>query len=146
LEIATIGFTKRSAQDFFGQLSRAGIQRLIDVRIHPGSQLSAFTKRSDLPYFLRELVGVTYEWLPSLAPTEELLRSYRRKETTWDEYSRDYLELIRHRGVEAQVSRMGFESLRTALLCSEHDASRCHRRLAAEYLADCWGDVIIKHL
>ncbi|MFI8594325.1 DUF488 family protein [Microbacterium sp. NPDC078428] len=32
------------------------------------------------------------------------------------------------------------------LLCSEASPDRCHRRLAAEYLASAWGDTGIVHL
>jgi hypothetical protein len=55
MQIFTIGFTKRSAADFFGTLRRAGIQRLLDVRLNNSSQLAGFTKASDLPFFLKEI-------------------------------------------------------------------------------------------
>ena len=32
------------------------------------------------------------------------------------------------------------------LLCSEATPEHCHRRLVAEYLRDCWGNLEIKHL
>ena len=48
MEIFTIGFTKKNAEQFFGTLSRTGIMRLIDVRLNNGSQLAGFTKRDDL--------------------------------------------------------------------------------------------------
>jgi len=32
------------------------------------------------------------------------------------------------------------------LLCSEATPHHCHRRLAAEYLAEHWADVTIEHL
>ena len=48
----SIGFTKRSAEEFFGALKRAGVERLIDVRLNNVSQLAGFTKRDDLAYFL----------------------------------------------------------------------------------------------
>jgi uncharacterized protein (DUF488 family) len=57
MEVYTIGFTQRRAADFFGALKRAGVKRLLDVRLNNSSQLAGFTKREDLPYFLRELCG-----------------------------------------------------------------------------------------
>ncbi len=54
MEIYTIGFTKKSAGEFFDILKRAGIRRLIDVRRNNTSQLAAFTKRDDLQFFLGE--------------------------------------------------------------------------------------------
>ena len=53
----TIGFTQKSAAEFFGALKDAGVRRLLDVRLSNSSQLAGFTKRDDLPYFLRELCG-----------------------------------------------------------------------------------------
>ena len=53
MEIATIGFTRWTAEDFFGTLRRSGIRRLIDVRRNNTSQLAAFAKRDDLAFFLR---------------------------------------------------------------------------------------------
>ena len=40
VEIYTIGFTQKSAAEFFGILRRAGIRRLIDVRLNNTSQLA----------------------------------------------------------------------------------------------------------
>ena len=51
----TIGFTKRAAADFFTALRQAEIRRLLDVRLHNASQLAGFTKRDDLPFFLKVL-------------------------------------------------------------------------------------------
>ena len=56
MEIFTIGFTQRSARDFFGALKHAGIKRLIDVRLHNSSQLAGFSKSDDLAYFLPGIV------------------------------------------------------------------------------------------
>ena len=44
VHLFTIGFTKRTAADFFGTLRQAGIQRLLDVRLNNSSQLAGFTK------------------------------------------------------------------------------------------------------
>jgi uncharacterized protein (DUF488 family) len=53
MEVYTIGFTQKTAEQFFGLLKDAGIRRLLDVRLNNSSQLSGFTKREDLEYFLR---------------------------------------------------------------------------------------------
>ena len=55
MEICTIGFTKKSAGEFFGLLRSAKIGRLVDVRLNNVSQLAGFTKRDDLAFFVREL-------------------------------------------------------------------------------------------
>jgi uncharacterized protein (DUF488 family) len=145
MEIATIGFTKYSAEVFFGRLKEAGIQQVLDVRAHNVSQLAGFAKRDDLRFFLRELCEATYQHEPLLAPTEDLLRAYRSKAIGWADYEKRFLELMDIRAVAEKVPPEVF-SPRTALLCSEHTADRCHRRLVAEFLRDRWADVSITHL
>jgi len=145
MEIYTIGFAKKSAEQFFETIRREQIQQLVDVRIHNSSQLAGFTKSGDLPYFLDRLSGASYRHEPLLAPTAELLSSYRSKKVKWDEYETEFLRLLESRHVESVLSREDFEK-KTVLLCSEATASKCHRRLVVEYLSRFWPDVKAKHL
>jgi uncharacterized protein (DUF488 family) len=145
VEIYTIGFTQKTAAQFFGVLRQRGIRRLIDVRLNNSSQLAAFTKRDDLEYFLRELCGAEYLHEPSLAPTKEILDAYKGKEISWEEYERRFRELLCQRAVETMLNRRMFD-VPAVLLCSEPTAQRCHRRLVAEYLAEKWGGATIVHL
>lgn len=146
MEIFTIGFTKTTAENFFGRLKSSGIERLLDVRLNNKSQLAGFAKRDDLAYFLRELVGAGYEHAPQLAPTQEILDAYKKKGAMpWVEYEERFLALMRARSIEDTLDLADFER-RTVLLCSEDTPDRCHRRLVAEYLADRWKDVQIIHL
>lgn len=145
MEICTIGFTKKTAADFFGILKRARIKRLVDVRLNNTSQLAAFAKRDDLAYFLKEICGIEYLHEPLLAPTEEIIRSYRDKEITWDEYEKRFSALLEARKVEELIDKRGFD-VPTVLLCSEPEAEHCHRRIVAEYLAAKWGGMTITHL
>lgn len=145
MEIHTIGFTKRSAADFFGTLKRAGISRLVDIRLHNTSQLAGYTKKDDLTYFMREICNAEYVHQPLLAPTETLLSDYRKKKITWSDYERMFMDLMREREIHLQIPRSLFD-FPAVLLCSEDKPIRCHRRLVAEYLRDTWGDVQIKHL
>jgi uncharacterized protein (DUF488 family) len=145
VEIYTIGFTQTTAEHFFGRLKGAGIQRLLDVRLNNSSQLAGFAKAKDLPYFLHELVGATYEHEPLLAPTQELLDEYKKRKGDWKSYERRFLDLMAERRIERTLSPAEF-GLPTALLCSEATAEHCHRRLVCEYLDDRWSDVRPVHL
>lgn len=145
MEIYTIGFTQKSAAEFFGALRRAGIRQLIDVRLNNTSQLAAFTKRDDLQYFLREICGADYHHEPMLAPTKEILGDYKKKQISWEEYETQYVDLLIERTAENTVDRGLFE-IPAVLLCSEPTPEHCHRRLAAEYLARKWGGLEIVHL
>jgi uncharacterized protein (DUF488 family) len=145
VEIYTIGFTQTTAEHFFGRLKAAGIRRLLDVRLNNSSQLAGFAKARDLPYFLGELVGASYQHDPRLAPTARLLEDYKKRKGDWSHYERDFMELMAEREIERVISPNDFE-ISTALLCSEATAERCHRRLVCEYLAQYWPNVRPIHL
>jgi uncharacterized protein (DUF488 family) len=146
VEIYTIGFTQTTAERFFGRLKAAGIERLLDVRLNNQSQLAGFAKSKDLPFFLRELVGATYEHDPRLAPDHAILDAYKkRKDMPWSEYEARFLTLMRQRAIERKLDPVSFETP-TALLCSEATAERCHRRLVVDYLSGHWPDVRAIHL
>jgi len=133
LTIYTIGFTKKSAEEFFETLRNSGAKHLLDIRLNNKSQLTGFTKRDDLCYFLKRLVNMEYHELPELAPEGSILKEYRRTKD-WGEYARSYMELIRNRQSEKRISPKLLEE-GIVLLCSEPKADYCHRRLAVEYLA-----------
>jgi uncharacterized protein (DUF488 family) len=145
VEIYTIGFTQTTAERFFKRLADAGVARLLDVRLNNTSQLAGFAKAKDLPYFLQELVGATYEHEPMLAPTQELLDEYKKRKGDWNTYERQFLDLLASRGIESALSIGDFHAP-TALLCSEASADHCHRRLVCEYLAERWPDLRPVHL
>lgn len=145
MAVYTIGFTKKSAAEFFGALKRAGVKRLLDVRLSNSSQLAAFTKKDDLAYFLHEILGADYKHEPLLAPTRELLDRYRKQRGSWHDYEVAFLDLMKERGIESRLDRAVFDGP-TVLLCSEATAERCHRRLVLEYLRDHWGGLEIVHL
>ena len=141
----TIGFTKSSAERFFGRIGQAGVRRLVDIRLNNTSTLAGFTKRDDLEYFLRSILHVEYIHEPLLAPTPELLKAIQGKQIGWDEYATRYDALIEERDVASALDRATFEGP-TVLLCSEATAEQCHRRLAAEHLSRAWGGLEIAHL
>jgi uncharacterized protein (DUF488 family) len=145
MEVCSIGFTQKTAEQFFNILRRAGIRRLLDVRRNNVSQLAGFTKRDDLQFFLKEICGADYRHEPLLAPTQEMLDEYKKNKGPWQEYEAKFLALMEDRRIEERIDRAMF-SVPTVLLCSEPTAEHCHRRLVLEYLRDKWGDLSITHL
>ncbi|MFI2236881.1 DUF488 family protein [Streptomyces chrestomyceticus] len=144
MKLYTIGFTKKSAENFFGLLREAGVSTLVDVRLNNVSQLSGFAKRDDLKYFLSELCSTQYIHRTDLAPTQHMLDDYKKRDVGWATYEAQFLDLMQSRHIENTVPRELLDN--AVLLCSEHGARHCHRRLVAEYLAQQWGDVSIEHL
>jgi uncharacterized protein (DUF488 family) len=145
MEVYTIGFTKKPASKFFEELRRVGIGQLLDVRLNNSSQLAGFTKRDDLTFFLREICDANYIHEPLLAPTSDILNSYKKKKITWEDYEKRFIELMIERRIEEKIKPSLFD-LPTVLLCSEATAEHCHRRLVLEYLQSKWGQFHIIHL
>jgi uncharacterized protein (DUF488 family) len=145
VEIFTIGFTQKSARQFFDILKANDIRRLLDIRLSNGGQLAGFTKSADLEYFLREICDIDYTHEPRLAPTKELLTGYRHGAYSWDDYERIFEQLLVDREIERTLDPTLFAE-RTVMLCSEPTPEQCHRRLVAEHLQRVWDDVSIHHL
>ena len=145
MTIYTIGFTKKSAEEFFKTLRNTGAKHLLDIRFNNMSQLVGFTKRDDLRYFLKRLVNMEYHEAPMLAPEGSILKEYR-KTGDWTTYEQRYLELLRQRHAEKYITSALFDE-GVVLLCSEAEPTHCHRRLAAEYLTHSMlAGANIKHL
>jgi uncharacterized protein (DUF488 family) len=145
LEVFTIGFTRTSAEHFFNRLVGAGVRKVIDVRVHNASQLAGFAKSGDLAWFLHELGGIGYEHVPALAPTGEMLKSYRAVKGSWDTYALQFRRLMAEREIERTFTPQVFAGV--CLLCSESTPHQCHRRLVCEYLNEKWNNILtVRHL
>jgi uncharacterized protein (DUF488 family) len=144
MRIFTIGFTKKSAEQFFARLKQPGLVRLVDARLNNVSQLAGFTKKNDLKFFLREICNIDYVHLPELAPSQHILDAYKKNGGDWGTYEREFLSLMSARQIENKVDKKLIEG--GCLLCSEATPEHCHRRLVAEYLRDKWGGFEIVHL
>jgi uncharacterized protein (DUF488 family) len=148
MKLFTIGFTRTSAEHFFARLKQAGVRKLVDVRLNRTSQLAGFAKAGDLAYFTRALCGIETEAMPELAPTAEMLATYRAARaagaaTAWPDYTRAFRDLIAERRIEI-LDRDQLDG--ACLLCSEALPHHCHRRIVAEYLREKWRDVEVVDL
>ena len=144
MKLFTIGFTRKTADRFFGLLSESGAERVVDVRLNNVSQLAGFAKKNDLAYFLNEICGMGYVHVPELAPTKHILDDYKKHNGDWSTYEDRFFALMRERRVESTVSREILTG--GCLLCSEDTPDHCHRRLVVEYLAQHWGQIDVTHL
>lgn len=144
IDLYTIGFTNKSAEQFFGLLRANHINVLVDTRVNNVSQLSGFAKGNDLEFFAHEIGGMAYRHRLDFAPTKELLNRYRANQLSWSEYETEYLNLLDIRKIGQFIN---VEELhQNCLLCSEHTPEHCHRRLLAEYLQHRFNGIQIHHL
>ena len=134
MNIYTIGFTRKGAEEFFGTLRSAGIKNVIDIRLQNTSQLAGFTKKEDLPYFLAEILAADYLHEPLLAPEETAFKAYRVGELDWKGLRRAYMKLAADRSMETVIDWKKVLKRRSVLLCSEPRAEHCHRQVLVEYL------------
>lgn len=145
MKIYTIGFTGKGAERFFTLLQKSGVTTVIDVRLNNSSQLAGFAKKNDLAYFLKAICGINYKHSPNLAPTEEILKGYKKGVITWREYEDRFNQLLAARHIERYFTPETLSDV--CFLCSEDTPEQCHRRLVAEYLRDHVDETIeIRHL
>ena len=140
----TIGFTKKSAEEFFGILQASSVGLIADIRLNPFGHLAGFTKQRDLKYFLR-FFDIEYEHWETFAPTEELRRTYR-SDKNWEKYKKGYQLLIDKRRAFETLDPRLFEQKRVCLLCSETIPERCHRSLVAEMIQKGCSKIQVVHL
>jgi uncharacterized protein (DUF488 family) len=131
-KIFTIGANGKTAEEFFGLLMDAGVQRIVDIRRRNNGQIQGFTKMSHLPYFLREIAKIDYVHMPDLAPTNDLLDAWRNADITWRQYVARFTPTLRRHKLETLFKTDSMDGI--CLLCTEPTTEHCHRRLVAEYL------------
>lgn len=141
MKLYTIGYSKKSAEEFFDLLRDNNIKRVVDIRRHNTNQLAGFTKQDDLAWFLKVIADIDYEHVLELAPSEDLMHAYRKEHLSFDEFADQLRAQFKEREMPTKAA---FDH--AALLCSEADPSTCHRLIAAQYLAEKWSGVDIIHL
>jgi uncharacterized protein (DUF488 family) len=147
MNIYTLGFTKKTAQEFFSILKENNISTLVDIRLNNTSQLAGFAKGNDLKYFLKEICNINYIHDTELAPTKEILDNYKNKKISWNEYENLFNKLLIQRHIKNHLAiKYNNKYEKFCFLCSELKPNNCHRRLVVEYILNNINDIKIKHL
>ena len=142
-EIYTIGFTRRTAEDFFETLQQKNIDEVVDVRLYNSSQLAGFTKFPDLEFFLRRISGINYFHDRELAPSKNLFDGYKEKIFDWFDYECEFAKLMYERKISDYIAKNYSAEKKYCLLCAEPSAQNCHRRLVAEKFAEVFDAEVI---
>lgn len=130
----TIGFTQKTAEQFFRLLAEAGVQKVSDIRENRAGQLQGFARFPDVAYFLQRIVGAEYVYEPLFAPTPEIRKAYGSTRD-WNQYETRFRQLMEERKAFEQIKPEDYQGS-VAFLCSEATPEKCHRRLVAEMLAE----------
>ena len=137
VKLRTVGHGAAEADALASLLSRAGVDRIVDVRSYPGSRRHPHFGRDRLAEWL-PAAGVAYSWEPRLggrrrpvpgsphsALGHEAFRAYADHMATADFAA----------GVDALLTLAGnHEPGAVAVMCAESLWWRCHRRLLADAL------------
>lgn len=144
MNIYTIGFTQKSAERFFQLLEVNNIKCVLDIRLNNSSQLAGFTKGTDLQYFLNKISGIKYYHDIMFSPTKQILNDYKKKKISWEEFEKQFSDLMFKRNIRDIVASKYINDLdKICLLCSEPKADKCHRRIVAEYLKAAFPELNI---
>lgn len=139
MKLFTVGYSKKSAEEFFDLLRDNDVKRVVDIRRHNTNQLAGFTKKDDLAWFLATIADIDYEHVLELAPSEELMHAYRKEGLPFEEFA----QKLRAEFDTREMPSLGRASV---LLCSEASPDTCHRLVAANYLAERDPDIEVVHL
>jgi uncharacterized protein (DUF488 family) len=123
--VFTVGHSNHSAEKFAGLLRRYGIEAVVDTRSHPYSRHAPHFNAPSLEEILSK-EGIGY------LPLGGELGGRPEEETYYDAKGRvDYTLVERSQPFLDGISRLEQEirDRAVALLCSEEDPTRCHRRL-----------------
>ena len=128
ITLYTIGFTKKSAEQFFELLKQNKVKMLVDVRISNGSQLAGFAKGNDLKYFVRAICNIDYKHITDFAPTKELLSKWRKEEVNWKQYTEIYTGLLKSRDI---IKKYILEKYNNRPDVTEDDIEECFKDIEA---------------
>lgn len=141
IKLFNIGFTQKTAEEFFGILKKNKIECMVDIRLNPNGQLSRFAFEKDLPFFLDKLVdGCKYVHRIDLAPTKELLKEVRDKDNPMSKdyklFEKAFIKQLKEKSRISNFVEQFNKYENVALLCSEPTNEKCHRRVVSEMLLD----------
>ena len=139
INLFNIGFTQKTAEEFFGILKKNKIDCLVDIRLNPNGQLSRFAFEKDLPFFLDKLAdGCKYVHRVDLAPQKELLKEVRTKGSAMSKdyklFEKEFNQYLEKKSKIENFVEQFKKYENVVLLCSEHTTEKCHRRLVSNML------------
>ncbi len=146
MKVFTIGYSKKTAQQFFTLLKqqRPSLVRLVDVRLKNTSTLAGFTKKNNFPFFLEKICNIEYVHRLDLAPDRSMMDHPTTNPLSYEQYKEQFFKLLAERQIETTVPRELIDG--ACLLCSEPSANDCHRKMVTDYLQEKWGGLEVIHL
>jgi uncharacterized protein (DUF488 family) len=137
----TVGYEQSVPNAVLGELSRAGVTALVDVRAVAASRKPGFSKRQ-LAAALDE-IGIRYLHLQKLGTPAEGRQAARAGDTKtlWRIYNQHLKTAEAKEAMDALLSLVR-SGQRICLLCFERDPAMCHRSRIAEIVHDRTGAAV----
>ena len=134
MTLFTVGHGTRTTEELLEVLHSAEIERLADVRRHPGSRRWPHLGRDELDTSL-PAAGVGYEWwgeqLGGRRSRRPDSRNIAWRNASFQGYA-DHMETPEFRAAFTRLLALADTGPPTAVMCSETVWWRCHRRLLAD--------------
>ncbi|MGD1237279.1 DUF488 family protein [Mycobacterium seoulense] len=141
--VMTVGYQGREVDQLVEDLSVAGVEIVVDVRLTPLSRKPGLSK-TKLAEALR-WAGIGYVHLPQLGNPRDNRAAYRNAEAHAVRRFRGLLESPDARDAVDHLRELASRNV-IALLCFERDPEQCHRALIIEAMAADNPDLDIHHI
>ena len=145
-KLFTIGFTKKTAEEFFYYLKDSGVCTIIDIRLNNTSQLAGFSKYPDIEFFLNSICGIDYIHEPMFSPSEKTLKRNKKKEIDWNTYKKEFNQTMNERNISTLIKEKYLYLDNVCLVCSEPTPDNCHRSIIAEKFRDIDNRIVVTNL
>lgn len=141
IPIYTIGYERRSIDEFIGYLIKNNIAQLIDVRSNPQSMKPGFSRLNLAETF--ERYGIRYLSFSALGIPSERRKRFPgivNRRTLLDWYEDNIVTLWPQ---EIKVLSEFVCQKPSALMCFERDPTLCHRHRLAHLVSNLTGQAIV---
>ena len=142
-DLYTVGYERRTADELITVLTEAAVKVLVDVRLTPLSRKPGMSKNRLAT--LLHAAGIEYLHLPQLGNPRDNRDAFRRGDVAAVAKYRDVLRTPEGQAALDQLHRLATQR-RTAVMCFERDAAKCHRSIVADALVEAGEPFRIVHL
>jgi uncharacterized protein (DUF488 family) len=132
--VLSIGHSTRTLEEFITLLKAHGVQRIVDIRMIPGSRYAPQFNREPLEDSL-ETAEIKYVHMPGLGGLRRALRN--SENTGWRSPAfRGFADYMQTEEFQKSLEELMFQAgeEKVALMCAEAVPWRCHRSLIADAL------------
>jgi uncharacterized protein (DUF488 family) len=140
----TIGYEQATSKSVLDELSRAGVDLVVDTRAVAASRRPGFSKRQ-LAAGL-DMHGIAYLHLRALGtPKEGRLAARSGRLNDLFRIYEAHISTAPAQAELAELTALVKSGRRICLLCYERDVAHCHRQRIAEFVCEHTG-ISVKHL